>query len=603
MSLAQPGAPQGPVLDMLWRQLHELNAVVDNTSISPTRLDYKVMEAEQDESVGEDLKEDTLNMDRLQGRLEELRDTMRRTINEASRPFLRPLNILDLPDELLRHIFLHVRGDTTTFEFDDCDDGGEDVEQVKDLRLTCRRFCATSSHLLMIYVKVDLTPESLAHLDRVSQHPTISKGIRAVKIYLGRHFDPEISHDFRAFADYQESKLRRSISLWKMNIWHPLFYGAKPRELFQKAIDRAIPIAESFQKAAQNGLDENCPEHFLLGKAQECYRQNYNFQEFLYRGAFAQAIVSSMLRMPTATWLSIQDEDTRPIIGPDQKVGFIFPEDLEDLSTLELRLQAPRFSWMMERNSELSSPAVDLIPEILSSIGEVGIRLIGLKIDVPLQEDLSLFSADQAKPSKLQASSKQLSAFTFHLRVMLLSEETVPLLKISLSVILQTPSLRSIDLCFDSISTISMATILFPQLWPSLEKLSFDGPFCCDDLKKLVNHIGNDVNLQWRGYLLDGSWAEVLDVLRGCKLRTTITLGGANRSIAGAESDSMSSEELIFIFGNHSFGRRSMNEATRYIRGEATHNPVIDWENGNLHIFVHDSTDDWESEATSDDEI
>lgn len=594
MSLAQPGAPQGPVLDMLWRQLHELNAVVDNTSISPTRLDYQVMEAGQDESVREDLEEDNLNLDRLRGRLEEMRDTMRRTINEAVRPFLRPLNILDLPDELLRHIFLHVRGDTTTFNFDDCDDGGDDVEQVKDLRLTCRRFCATSSHLLMFYVKVDLTPESLAHLDRVSQHPTISKGIRAVKVCLGGHFESEISHDTRAFARYQISKLASSADVWE----------DKPFDVLLTAYDRAISITESFNEAAQNGLDESRPEHVMLGNAQECYRNHYKFQVFLHRGAFARAIVSAMLRMPTATWLSIQD--TRPMLGPDHKASIIFPEDLEDLSMLQLKLQAPRFSWGMERNGGLSSPPVDLTPGILSSIGEAGIRLIGLKIDVPLPENLSLFSADQVKPSKLQASSKQLSVFTFRLRhAVLLSAKAVPLLKVFLSTILQTSSLRIIDLCFDSTykdpfhtqSTISMATMLFPQLWPSLEKLSFEGPFCCDDLRKLVNHIGSDVKLQWSGYLLDESWAEVLEVLRGCKLRSAITLGVVNGSIAGAECEVMSSGELHFIFGKYSPGRRSMNEATRYIRGEATRNPVIDWENGDLDMLVHDSTNDWESEG------
>lgn len=375
MSLTQPGAPQGPVLDMLWRQLHELNAVIDYTSTSSTRLDYKVMETEQDELVREDLKEDTVNQDRLQSRLEELRDTMRRTINEAVLPFLRPLNILDLPDELLRHIFHHVRGDTAMLEFDVCDYSGVDVEQVKKLRLTCRRFCATSSHLLMLYVKVDLTPESLAHLNRVSQHPTISKGIRVVKICVGRHFDSEISHDVRAFASYQGNKLRNSIRIWELIIEYPPVCERKPNEVYQKAIDRAIPIAESFEEAAQNGLDENCPEHVLLGKAQECYRQHYKFQELIHRGAFAQAIVSAMLRMPTARWLSIEETDTRPMSGLDREARIIFPEDLEDLSKLQSKLQAPEFSWRIAGYNGLGPPPVDLIQQCWTRVNERGNRI------------------------------------------------------------------------------------------------------------------------------------------------------------------------------------------------------------------------------------
>lgn len=116
MSPTQPGSPQGPVVDMLWKQLTELNAAVDATGDRWTglgRLQYKIMEMGQHESVKEDFEEEIRNLEILQSRLEGMRDTTRRAINEAVRPFLRPLRILDLPDELLRQIFLYVRGRTS----------------------------------------------------------------------------------------------------------------------------------------------------------------------------------------------------------------------------------------------------------------------------------------------------------------------------------------------------------------------------------------------------------------------------------------------------------------------------------------------------------
>lgn len=600
MSPTQPGSPQGPVVDMLWKQLTELNAAVDATGDRCTglgRLQYKIMEMGQHESVKEDFEEEIRNLEILQSRLEGLRDTTRRTINEAVRPLLRPLRILDLPDELLRHIFLYVRGRTSMYKLAFYDMIGGDAEQIKKLRLTCRRFCVTSSHLLMFYVKVDMTSQSLAHLDEVSRHSTISKGIRAVKICLGRHFDHDIACDTRAFALYQGTKLRNYLDSWEMSIQNRYPHGEVSRDVLQRAIHRGTIIADSFDEAAQHGLNETCPEHVLLRAAQECYRQHHETQLLLQHGPFAQATFSAMMRMPTATWLSIQDGDIRAISGPDWESDIIYPENLENVDTLRLKLEAPSFSWSMARYRGLRSPPVDVIPSILLSIGEAGIRLTGLDIDVPLPDNLSSFSRDQVTPSKMQASSQQLKAFACRPRhAVPLSKEAVPLLTGFLSTILQTSSLQRIDLCFDFMSEessglqpiASMAPILFSRSWPSLEELSFTGPFHFQDLRNLVNHIDKNVDLQWSGYLMDGSWAGVLDFLRDCRLHATITLGDVNGSIAGAECENMSRAELDHIFRENDFtpSLASESRAARYIRGWTTRNPVTDWIHGDLELLL-----------------
>lgn len=610
MSPTQSGTPQGPVVDMLWKQLAELNAAVDATGDrrkSLGRLQYKIMEMGQHESVKDDFEDEILNLEILQSRLEELRDTTRRTINEAVRPFLRPLKILDLPDELLRHIFLHARGRTSMHEPPFYDMNGGDVKQVKKLRLTCRRFCATSSHLLMFYVNVDMNSQSLAHLDEVSRHPTISKGIRAIKICLGRHFDSNISNDIQAFARYQATKLRNHICNWKFSVLHRSTLGGSS-DVLKRAIDRGIILADSFDEVARHGLNETCPEHVLLRMAQEGYRQHYESQLLLQHGHFAQAIVSAMMRMPTATWLSIEDEDEdiRAISGTAWESEPICPKNMEDLDTLRLKLQSPSFSWKMARYSGLSSPPVDVIPSILLSIGEAGIRLTGLDIDVPLPNDLSSFSRDQIETSKMHVSSQHLKAFAWRPRHPFpLSTEAVPLLRSFLSTILQTSSLQRIDLCFDFMSRkisglqpIASMAILLSRPWPSLKELSFNGPFHFQDLRKLVNHIDKNVELQWSGYLMDESWAGVLDFLRDCRLHATITL----RSIAGAECENMSCTEIDCIFSkNESVSSlASESRAERYIRGWTTQNPVTDWVNGDLEMPLFPSDDSYDSETGED---
>lgn len=614
MSATQSGLPQGPIVDVLWKQLTELNAAIDAANgrwISFQHLRNKIFQLGPSDSVDEAFENESINLKNLQTMLEGLRDTTRRAINEAVRPSLRPLNILDLPDELLRHIFLHVRGRTSMYKlvFHYYLNRG-DVKQVKKLRLTCRRFCTTSSHLLMFYVKVNLTSESLALLDKVSRHPTISKGIRAIKICLGRHFDADFSRELPAFAQHHATKLRNSINPWRMSIRHGFSRERTTREVLQNAIDRGTRIAKLCDEAAQHGLDETCPEHVSLGMAQEYYRQNCESQIILQRGPFAQAIVSAMARMPTATWLSIQDEDTEAITESVRKYEMINPQDLESLDTLRPKLQAPSFSWSRARYSGLRSPPIDVIPSILLSIGEAGIPLLGLDLEVPLPDNLSSFSTDQVEPSKLQASSQQLKAFAFrpHHAVALPPEATA-LLTGFLSTILRTSSLQRIDLCFDfmykntgrpqlTARAPSMAHILLSYTWPSLKELSFNGPFCLADLQKVVNHIDKDVELEWSGCLTDASWAEVLDVLRGCGLRTAITLGDTSGSIAGAECVNMSEDEMRLIFRDLIFERHlePVSRATRYIRGWAAQNPVTEWSNGVLEVPVLDSTDDAETD-------
>lgn len=90
--------------------------------------------------------------------------------------------------------------------FDDA--SGGDVEQVTKLRLTCRRFCENSSHLLMYFVKVAMTPLSIAHLTDVSRNQ-ISKGIRCVKISLGR-VDSNTGYSKRGWEIFRQQPLQKT---------------------------------------------------------------------------------------------------------------------------------------------------------------------------------------------------------------------------------------------------------------------------------------------------------------------------------------------------------------------------------------------------------
>ena len=201
------------------------------------------------ESLAVFLQAQANQLDATRGTLEDLRDFLRISINKRVRPTLRPLSILNLPDELLIRIFWYVKGGLDDNELYFFDHVVGHVGRVKALRQVCRRFHDTSSHLLLHYVTVDMTGPSIAHLEEISRHPVISKGIRAIQVILC-FYDSALAGDIRAFAAYQASRLRSSISSWQFAIDHPLDLTGTPVVPFAAAIARALPIAESWEDAA-----------------------------------------------------------------------------------------------------------------------------------------------------------------------------------------------------------------------------------------------------------------------------------------------------------------------------------------------------------------
>lgn len=610
MDTARVSPVENSDLGLLWKRLSELNSAIDCAqnhikelliplSDEPLRIEpmsgqWKFPEKLQ--SPRKEYLEQEKQLQELKTKLEGRRDTTRQAINEQLRPTLRPLKIVDIPDELLRSVFDHFRGETKMSSIASssysrvslCDRGN--VAQVKNLRLTCRRFCDHSSHLLKYHVAIGITPQSLAHLEEVSRHPTISKGIRLVRIYLGRHFDAGIAQDFQAFAGYQASRMRDEIEKWEMVINRPEWHNENVSAgVYQQAIGRATPLVESWEDAARNGVNENHPKHVRLKDAHERYQNCYESQMCLQRGVFAEAVAHAMARMPTATWLEIDDENPRSLFDSERMYTCITFSDLEDPHSMQLILQAPTFSWSLGRQEGLRSPPVEIIPTLLSSIGEAGIRLQGVDIRTPLPDDLASLSVTEANESKLRAVAQRLRAFTYEPdEAVALSMEASAQLNRFLSVILDTSNLQRVSLDFRCQHErvrpkFSMAPNLLFRTWPGLKMLSFNGPFHFAELKKLADGLGTVVDFQWSGYLMDASWAEVLDFLQGCHLSKAVRLGEWSRDIAGAEGDRMRDHERDFIFGDDP-KHHGLSMATLFIRGWLKTNPVRSWENGELVI-------------------
>ncbi|KAG8170287.1 hypothetical protein KVR01_001032 [Diaporthe batatas] len=149
-------------------------------------------------------------VDELVRKFEGLQTAARQEFNLHARPLLRKLCLLDLPDELLLEIFDCFKGWVDSDQVFYHLDLGVDTRSIQNSRLTCRRLCDISSHLLIPCVYVSPTRSSLEFLEQVASHPKISRGPRVFRIDAS-FYGAGIASDMRRFARRWSRDVRRLI--------------------------------------------------------------------------------------------------------------------------------------------------------------------------------------------------------------------------------------------------------------------------------------------------------------------------------------------------------------------------------------------------------
>lgn len=128
--------------------------------------------------------------------MDDLCSSARTEFNAMPLPLVRPHSLLDLPDEILIKVCGYAKGcrslPNTTLDYSRYTDGTRDIRNV---RLTCRRLCAASSHLLLRDIMIDCTlPVSIKRLKEISLHPVIRMGVRAVRVNM-KFYSAELATD------------------------------------------------------------------------------------------------------------------------------------------------------------------------------------------------------------------------------------------------------------------------------------------------------------------------------------------------------------------------------------------------------------------------
>lgn len=158
---------------------------------------------------------------------------------------------------------------------------------VKKTRLTCRRFRDLSSRYLVSRVTVTISKESLCHLELVSRHLLISKGISSICLNLAL-YDQEMATDFQRFKTYRVEELSRANSEHQDPTFKLAGFAA------HEDILKADRITANDWATSTDG---NPP--IVLWRGFEDYRKCYDEQQdLLEQGFFCRHVILALAAMP-----------------------------------------------------------------------------------------------------------------------------------------------------------------------------------------------------------------------------------------------------------------------------------------------------------------
>lgn len=344
-------------------QLALLRAQLDNIDSMKQTMESKVV------GLGAgDLDDSVDNLRLVSLKLADAHTALRQVFDSLARPLLRPLKIHDLPDELLMDISGYLRNPA----------------DIKNLRLSCRRLNETSSHLLMDTVHVRLNPKSLERLSEVSQHATISRGIRRLVASVDV-YNADFARSVQSFAARCIQELD---DLYENIPWdNPYRRGTF---LLRHSW---IAFTETFTDTYNDGAHVNEENVSALYNGWLRYHQLYHEQQMVLRhGRFPLAIASAIGRMPSIEELVLRDrsrssDDQYPRSSKTfHKLGKL----VRDPTRLVEEMMLHAFSWQKARITRVENPPTQLLYQIPLAIHAAGHLVAHLRFDLTPPHTLQL---------------------------------------------------------------------------------------------------------------------------------------------------------------------------------------------------------------------
>lgn len=489
-----------------------------------------------------------------------VQSALRCCINRLSRPHLRNLSILDLPDEILLNIFEFV--EDLNFDSPFLYYIHASKKDIKNTRLVCRRFCNVSSQLLIRLVRVSFNEPSLARLEEISRHPTIAKGVRAVRVVL--HFYNFSFTDLDWFISYHADEVEHQVNMFDhAKLWE---LSNIPEQTASEMVAKGRAVASTLRRLASTdpandgGYFEDDEHHRVpLNDIHRQYLLLFEKQESLIKsGRFSRAVGSAITKMSGARKLDFGDADFESL----EERALMIPGG--DVWGALYRLMLQPTTGYHAKTHSLELPSYQCIVNVIDAVRSAGALLnsIDLKLSslgypgglVPAPDIRRVFSS----------GVRQLKEFTFMYEGSP-NEQDADDINEFLSACLDTSSLQKLSLDMRT-GEAEAARIDVGQIMGSKSRHKLTDIFLgrvAMDLSKLVlflERLPQPMScIHQRDFrLLSGTWKEALDALR--KKRSRVVLFSEPQ---GAECDNMLREDYERIFGEGKCGYKS--EAESYI--------------------------------------
>lgn len=530
---------------------------------------------------GNGIETAVLELKSLLPKLDGLQDSLRKTLDEHARSLTHKLHILNLPDELLRKIFEEVRGDFDSTYQESSEDG---VSDIKSLRLTCRRFCDASSHLLLHHVDVSLANSSLEHLDEVSRHPTISKGIRSLQINISLYEPTRFCSSLKGFIDGVVKQLRSdherasaSMRLYTETLGNDQTFGAARTGDYAQlsGVVETMKERNDILWACMNYLRAEASQAdgdqiiATLSEVYEKYSQLVEDQNaLLCNDTFVASVAEAVTRVPTVARLVIIDwEHCRFHHEWAQISSPIYP--------FVRKMPLNPSSWNDSLGSLLKQRSLKLLCQLLPAALRAGNPLTELYLHVSSTEDNNMkLSMEQVRGLVSAAEHLEVLDTNCQLAVQPTQYEHPSRERVSISrlasLFLNGTKLRSVNLDYvwTEVGCLKAEPSIASLPWSNLEKLSL--VFCIipyDELSKYLQKLApGTCILLTELHLFNGLWAEWADLL------------DVIRSKADCHSNVISPEDLggwqDEFYEKFATSSREESLATAYIRGQIAENPL-----------------------------
>ncbi|KAK4034729.1 hypothetical protein C8A01DRAFT_18517 [Parachaetomium inaequale] len=512
--------------------------------------------------------------------LERLQSAFRCRINDLSRPYLRSLSILDLPDELLLDIFELVEGFDLGSPF--LDYAGAGRRDIKNTRLVCRRFCDMSSQLLVRLVRVGFNEPSLARLDEISRHPTIAKGVRVVRVVL--HFHSFTHTDIEWLIAHHADDIEEQVDMFdRAKLWD---YSI-PKQTVSELSANLRNVASELTRlvSADPGHGGYCEgDEGLRARLEETHDQYLALLEkqesLITSGEFARLVGSAIARMPGARKLDFDDADFESL-GALRR---LMTPGVDVWDALHGLMLEPKTGYHVAEH-HLALPSYQCIVDVIDAVRSAGTLLnsIDIKLSSLGRPGALVLSPDIRQ--RFSSGMQQLKEFAFTCTCGdNVGEQGVGDLEKFLWGCLNTASLQklSLDMRYGKADTsmIDIWKVMGSRFRHELTDI-FLGQVATDlsTLVLFLERLPERMRRlhQERVNLRSGTWKEVLDALQEKRYRAVIL-----SEPRGAECDDMSDEDYDRIFGKDSTMLGCLSLAELYISSPnmRDHNPLRALEDG-----------------------